>query len=138
MAEVCYLDTNVLIALIEAPSPLTNGHAEIVAKIDRGEMTAVASELALAECLVKPLADANAKAVEAYNLLFSESGSLNARAVSRTVLTSAAALRAATRLKLPDAIHLATAIEAGCSAFITADGDFKGIGGIVVRNWTTL
>ncbi|EBU8132015.1 VapC toxin family PIN domain ribonuclease [Salmonella enterica subsp. enterica serovar Java] len=138
MAEVIYLDANVLIALIEASLPLTDGQAAFVANIDSGKIVAVTSELALAECLVKPLADSNVKAVEAYNQLFSEAGNLSVRPVSRAILTSAAALRAATRLKLPDAIHLATANEAGCSEFVTADSDFKAVGCVAVRNWTLL
>ena len=39
----------------------------------------------------------------------------------------AAQLRAQHRLKLPDALQLATALEAGASAFVTHDRDFSGV-----------
>ena len=40
--------------------------------------------------------------------------------VSRPVLTLAAELRADEGLALADAIHIATAIDQGCSSFVTA------------------
>ncbi len=45
----------------------------------------------------------------------------------------AAELRARiTRLRLPDALHLATAIASGASAFVTNDRDLAGITELVV------
>jgi hypothetical protein len=42
-------------------------------------------------------------------------------------LEEAARLRAPTKLKLPDAIHLATATLNGCDCFLTNDDSFKSI-----------
>ena len=125
MPALHYLDSNVLIALIEPVAARTAGQADFIAKFDRGEFFAVASELALSECLVKPLADGNAHTAAAYHDLFSASSSLLVMGVTRAILVAAANLRARSRLKLPDAIHLATATEAECIAFVTNDRDFK-------------
>ena len=35
-------------------------------------------------------------------------------------------MRATTKLKTPDAIHAATAMNAGCVFFVTNDTDFRG------------
>jgi len=40
-------------------------------------------------------------------------------------LEIAADLRATTRLKTPDAIHAATALDAGCALFVTNDPAFR-------------
>jgi len=138
LAAAYYLDTNVLIALIEPTGPLTERQADFVAKLDHGEASAVASEVALAECLVKPLSDLNTKAIEAYHALFSKPSTLIAMPVTRNILISAATLRAVTRLRLPDAIHLATAQEAGCTAFVTNDPDFVSVAGMQIVRWSDL
>jgi predicted nucleic acid-binding protein len=45
--------------------------------------------------------------------------------ISRDVLYETVELRRITPLKLPDAIHLATAIAAQCAFFVSRDRDFK-------------
>ena len=42
----------------------------------------------------------------------------------------AARLRADTGLAIPDALHAATALRAGCALFITNDADFRRIKGL--------
>ncbi|MNL65748.1 hypothetical protein D3C87_1901280 [compost metagenome] len=46
--------------------------------------------------------------------------------VDRQVLTGAAILRSKHRLKLPDAIHVSTALHFGCELLITGDGGLDG------------
>ena len=54
--------------------------------------------------------------------------------VSRSILVAAANLRATfgSQVKLPDAIHLASALEQSCTTFITNDKRLKGVQGIAV------
>jgi len=60
-----------------------------------------------------------------YEHLLDPAGPLGVRAITRPILTRAAELRAAhTALKLPDAIHAATALLDGCTTFLTNDGRF--------------
>ncbi len=47
--------------------------------------------------------------------------------ISNNILEAAAQLRATTKLKLPDAIHLATANLNGCDCFLTNDDSFKSV-----------
>ena len=53
--------------------------------------------------------------------------------ITRDVLIEAAAIRATTRMKLPDAIHVATAVTCGCSALLTNDERLRATAGIPVR-----
>ncbi len=51
--------------------------------------------------------------------------SLQVVPVSREILVAAARRRTASRLKLPDAIHAATAVQSGCSHLVTNDARFR-------------
>ncbi|HPO12257.1 MAG TPA: PIN domain-containing protein [Candidatus Hydrogenedentes bacterium] len=51
----------------------------------------------------------------------SPSAALEVVPISDNILEIAAELRATTRLKLPDAIHMATAIVTNCTSFLTND-----------------
>jgi len=133
-----YLDTNVLIAIVEAAGPLTKEQSGFIARIDAGEHIAIASELALSECLVKPIADANEAAIRAYLALFDGGHTLAVMAVSRDILVEAARLRAVSRMKLADAIHFATALAASCSVFMTDDSGIRPTSDLIMQSWRTM
>jgi len=52
--------------------------------------------------------------------------------ISAGVAESAADLRARYNLRTPDALHVATAIDAGCDAFLTNDTGIKRVQEIAV------
>lgn len=58
-------------------------------------------------------------------------------ALDRGECSKAARLRALTRIKLPDAIHGATALQRSCSSFLTND-DRLTIPGIEMLRWSDL
>ncbi len=122
---VFYLDANVIIAIVEGNSDLSPAQFEFVSAIDSGRLMAVTSELTLSECLVKPMADRNVDAISAYmNFLDGREG-FPVLPISREILIEAARLRSELGGKLPDAIHVATALQAGCGTFLTNDRRIK-------------
>jgi predicted nucleic acid-binding protein len=117
-----YLDTNVFIAAYE------NKHARgahawrILAAIDDGEFVGVTSELTLAEFLVRPLEERDYDRAQHYQDIISPNAGLDVPTVNRAVLMEAAALRAVQKsLRLPDAIHVATARLSECSHIVSDD-----------------
>jgi predicted nucleic acid-binding protein len=52
--------------------------------------------------------------------------------ITQSILRVGAQLRATTSLKTPDAIHGATAMQAGCALFVTNDRRFRNIAGLSV------
>ena len=126
-ARRLYLDTNALIAIVEKEGELSAAQAELVEEIDAGKVRATTSELALAECLVKPLAERDETLVRSYLTLLGGEGDLVTMIpVTRDVILEAAKVRAGSRVKLPDAIHLASARMSGCAEFVSNDRRLKG------------
>lgn len=120
-----YLDTNVLISILDGKEPLAEPQAEFVRRLDAGEARAVTSELTLAECLVLPYARNDKKLIARYLLFMEGRSQFPVLPVSRAVLVRAAGLRAESRIHLPDAIHVATAEIADCDIFVTDDNRIK-------------
>lgn len=98
----------------------------VIRIIRRAETTptglVVASQLARAECLVKPERAGSPVLRERFEDFFSESGIILVD-VTNEILAKAVDLRAHKRLKMPDAIHVATALFAGCDLIVTTDSD---------------
>lgn len=130
-----YLDTNVAISIIEASGTFGQAQRRFVERIDASEIVAMTSELTLAECLIKPLADKDAAAVKAYLTFLDGRPGFPVLPVSRDILLAAARLRADSAVKLPDAIHLATAQAAGCTVFLSNDRNLPVPQDMRLRRW---
>lgn len=122
MTQRVYFDTNFLISVFEVAEPVAGHGWSVLQALEAGHFTAVTSELTIAELLPKPLANNDTALVQTYLDLLVEGDGLNVVPVSREVLIGAAAFRAQNRtLRLPDAIHLATASARACNFFLTDD-----------------
>jgi predicted nucleic acid-binding protein len=132
-----YLDANFFIYVLEESEPWAEAARRILIALDRAECEAVTSELSLAECLVKPLELGHTDIAEAYLDFLRDRPFLTVVPVSREVLIEAARLRAHSRIKLPDAIHGATALQGGCASFLTND-DRLSIPGMRMIRWRDL
>jgi predicted nucleic acid-binding protein len=123
-----YVDSNVSIYAVEGV-PATAGPAKkLIAflRTQRGLM--VTSDIALAEVLApskRPGAWPLHIKRRVYLDLLIFSGAVALVPVTRDILIRTADLRNVTRLKLPDAIHLVSAIQHDCKFIVTGDADFK-------------
>jgi predicted nucleic acid-binding protein len=130
--ERVYLDTNIFIYALEAYPDFVEELIELFESLDEGNLTAVTSELTLAEVLVRPFIDGNLERQTAYQQALQSSEVLEVVPVSRDVLIEAARLRSVANLRLPDAIHGATACLTACETFLTNDRRLLDIPGIEV------
>ena len=119
--ERLYLDTNTIIGLIERSTPLEVGQRALMTEIGSHAIFAITSEIAVAECIVRPLRDRDVTLVEAYLRFIDGQLSHAPMQIDRQTILAAARLRADTAMKLPDAIHVACAQIAGCTVFVSAD-----------------
>lgn len=111
-----YLDSCILIYFLEgreAEQSLVRASVN-----ERGIEALVGSNLVLLECLVVPLRNADSSLEMQYRATLATFQTAN---LTAAVFERAARLRAEHRLKTPDAIHLAAAIEHGCDEFWTND-----------------
>ncbi|NGP18350.1 type II toxin-antitoxin system VapC family toxin [Devosia aurantiaca] len=124
-----YLDTNIIIRMFEA-----RDHDDVakylldvlIASNASARSSIVTSQLALAEVLVHPIRDGNQERQEDYLWLLGEHNAwIDTVPIQASILIEAARLRATSKLKLPDAIHLATATLYQCEIFLTEDLDFR-------------
>ncbi|NES71238.1 MAG: type II toxin-antitoxin system VapC family toxin [Okeania sp. SIO2D1] len=127
-----YLDTNIFIYAIEGYAQFETELNELFEAFDRGNLQAITSELTLAEVLVKPLIDNNAKVCLAYENAIQSSQVIEVVPINRTILRESARLRSTTNIRLPDAIHAAKAILNGCKTFLTNDKRLEALSGIDV------
>jgi predicted nucleic acid-binding protein len=133
-----YLDTNVLIAIGELRSVSNARQVQMMDDIAAGTVEAVSSEFALSECLVKPIAEGDMALARMYDGMLSGGSEIMVSQVTRAVLVEAARIRAAHKIKLPDAIHFATAQLDGCSAFVTNDHRLGSVWGASAIIWDAL
>jgi predicted nucleic acid-binding protein len=97
----------------------------IFALVDSAEIDAFSSVVTLTEVLTMPLAKGNTVYEQAYVDMLLNSNGITLIPVSISIARRAAELRARHNLRTPDAIHVATALEAGCQAFLTNDLGLK-------------
>jgi predicted nucleic acid-binding protein len=126
-----YVDANPVIYRVERVEPYWSASSEFWEAIDDGRCEAATSELTLLEVLIKPLRDGDADLESLFRATMLASN-LECLAITLAILETAARLRADHRLKTPDAIHAATAIEAGAFLFLTNDTDFRKVPGLNV------
>ena len=115
------LDTNVIIYSLENVAPYRELTGQVLRLMDRGLIVGHVSTVVETEVLVKPMRDRNRRALETIELFFRNSPNLVIRSVDRTVARRAAAVRASSRLSLPDATIVATALEDRCDVLIGND-----------------
>ena len=123
------VDTAPFIYILESHPQFADQFVGLFEAAAAGKLIIALSTITLAEVLTGPLktgqtalAKRYEKALSGYTLI----------SVTPPIAALAAQLRAQYRLKLPDAIQLATALDAGAAAFVTHDRDFSQVTGVVI------
>ena len=120
------LDSNILIYLLETRGPLADAAARLVDAIDAGTTEAVLSTVGLIEVLMGP---ARAGDAAAFELTADALRDLLIRVVTldRATAEDAAWIRGSLGIGLEDAVHLASARNAGATVFVTNDRRLRSI-----------
>lgn len=122
-----YIDANVFITAFEKRGPTSEILVRLFLSGRIGQAPPlVTSELSLSELIVEPLEMGRSDLVQLYDNWTISNRHLEVIPVLRGVLFGAAVLRGRDRtLKLPDAIHLATALDQRCTHFLTDDSRIR-------------
>ena len=119
------LDSNILIYLLEAHPQCQDICKKIFTSIESGHNSGVCSTVSLLEILVQPYRNNDDETVNRCYGLLTTYPHLSWVELSVGIADLAAQLRARYRLKTPDAIVLATAMDSGATGFIANDAQLK-------------
>lgn len=121
-----YLDANVFIMAFEQAGARSDHAWWILDAVEGGEIMGVTSEITLAEILVKPLERSATDLASAYDRMIVSGPNFEVLPVRRDILAAAAGIRAGRQsVRLPDAIHVASAVAMDCRFFVTDDRRIK-------------
>jgi predicted nucleic acid-binding protein len=120
------IDTNPLIYFFEGSSQAARFES-LFSDIEAGRIHALVTPITVAELVTGPLRAGKEALAERYRQAVTSSASFSLREIDVDIAMLAARLRLRHRLKLPDAIQLAVAVQEGCAALITHDRDFGGV-----------
>jgi predicted nucleic acid-binding protein len=93
----------------------------------KGALRAACSLIVLGEVLVKPLALSLTDIADRYRRMISPRPDLTVWPISRGVIEMAGSLRARYRIRMIDAIHVASAVVNLADCFVTNDAGLRGI-----------
>lgn len=123
--KIIGLDTMIFIYHFEENqiySPLT---FSIFESLEKGNFSAITSILTLLEILVKPKREGNLILTERYKILLETFPNLQVKTLDENIADIASSLRANYNINTPDAIQVATSLEAQADIFITNDTSLK-------------
>ena len=119
------LDTSVWIYHFGGSAAYGRAADSVLEAVAQGSVRGVASELVLLELLVAPLTRGAQDAADEIELTLLHFPNLHLAPITRLVLVRAAEIRARYKLRAPDAIMLATAVEAGATLAVTNDDAWR-------------
>lgn len=116
-----YLDACVVIYLVERHRDYADAlRQRLFTPSGSPAVTPVLCELVRMECRIKPVREGDQDLIDRYDAFFGTAG-LVWVPMNRAVFDRATVMRADHRLRTPDALHLAAAMESGCEEFWTHD-----------------
>jgi predicted nucleic acid-binding protein len=123
------VDTAPWIYLLEDHADFAPRFLGLFEAAERGQIQLALSTITLAEVLTGPFKAGQTALAKRYEMAL---GAYQVVPLSVTVASLAAQLRVQYRLKLPDAVQLATALDIGAAALVTYDRDFSAVQGLPV------
>ena len=101
-------------------------------QIDSGRLQAIISPVTIAEVVAGPLIHHNELIANRYYNALTAGPNWSVQDLTAEISFIAARIRTRYRLKLPDAIQIATAVHTGSSALLTHDRDFSNVDEILI------
>lgn len=129
---VLAVDTAPIIYWLEDHPRLADRFAPVFEVAESGEAQIVISTVTVAEVLAGPLRSCNELLAAQYREALTRSAGWQVLPLDTDTAVEAARIRAAYRLRLPDAIQVATSIRAGATALVTHDRALRRVPGLRV------
>lgn len=121
-----YVDTNILIYLFEGFPKYRHLMQEIADCIDNGEITLFTGEITIAELMVMPFRENDSDLIYFYTEALKNRDFITLIPTTQKIYLKTAFLRATfPKMKTPDAIQIASAVEGDADIFLTNDVGIK-------------
>lgn len=125
--QLLAFDTAPIVYYVENHPLYADAMQVIIDRLDKGQLQATGSFILLTEVLVQPYRAKDQSLAQKYEAILLKSSGFQLIPVAESVARRAATLRATYNVRTPDAIHIASAIESSCDAFLTNDKGLKRI-----------
>ncbi len=102
-------------------------YADLFARAASGDYQLVISTVTLVEILTGPLREGDEQLADDYRQALTRPPTWLVADLTVAIANRAARIRSQTRLRLPDAVILATALEMSCIALVSHDRDFRAL-----------
>lgn len=119
--RVIAIDTSVFVYFLERDPVFGSLASDALTMVERGALRGLTSRLTLAALVTFPYSRGNTEVAEFYQNDLTAFPNLSMLDVDRHIARSAAWIRGRYGFRLPDAAHLATAIELDADTFLTND-----------------
>ena len=121
------VDTAPIIYLLEDDAVFAPRFAPFFERAEAGSHELVISTVTLAEVLTGPLRDGNERLAERYRNALTMPPTWRLVELTAAIAHRAARIRARSRLRLPDAVQIATALETSSIGLVTHNRDFSSL-----------
>lgn len=118
-------DTSPVIYFVEANPKYDRLVTAVFQKISGGGIVGVSSVITLSEVLVHPILSSDLYLQTQYRELLLRSANFLTKHINADIAELAAELRARYRLRTPDALQIAAALDANCEAFLCNDAGLR-------------
>lgn len=119
------VDTAPIIYLLEDHPQFAEKFVPLFQQIESGRILAVISTVTIAEVVAGPLSSGNEILAGRYFKALTSGPNWMVQELTADLSLMAARIRIRYRLKLPDAIQVATAVHTGSAVLVTHDRDFR-------------
>ena len=121
------VDSAPIIYYLEGHPVFGPRYADLFARAESGDHQWVISTVTLAEVLTGPWREGDERLVDDYRQTLTRPPTWLVADLTVAVANRAARIRSQTRLRLPDAAILATALEMSCIALVSHDRDLRAL-----------
>jgi predicted nucleic acid-binding protein len=132
MGEKVGIDTAVFIYLLESNREYGKRAERVLTAVEHGELEGVFSNIGVLELLVGIKKQGRNDLVVQYKDYLLHFPHMTIAQVNEAIVDSASSLRAQYAITVPDAIHIATALDFGAKRFITNDKKLQSIKEITI------
>jgi predicted nucleic acid-binding protein len=133
MGQVIAIDTQILTYVVEGHRTFGRPALRIIQSIEAREYAGVFASIGVIELLTGPKKAKRYDLVFLYRQLIQRYPNLSIINLNERIIELASDVRAQYNIRTPDAIHIATAIDAGAGIFYTNDRNLKRVKEIKVQ-----